>query len=74
MARSAHLDDSLTLSAAERSDAAEELLRSLENEPDDADADVAWAGEIERRVEAGGEGVAAATVLAEGRARLSGSR
>ncbi len=74
MARFAHLDDLLKLSAAERSDAAEELLRSLEHEPEDADADIAWVAEIERRVEAGGEGIAAATVLAEGRARLSGSR
>lgn len=74
MARSAHLEALLKLSAAKRADAAEALLRSLEPEPEDGDAEVAWATELERRVEAGGEAVAAATVLAEGRARVSDSR
>lgn len=74
MARPAQLDDLLKLSTAERSAAAEELLRSLETEPEDADAEVAWVNEIEGRIAAGGEGVAASIVLAEGRARLAGSR
>lgn len=74
MSRPAHLEELLRLSAAERSAAAEELLRSLEDVPEDADAELAWAAELEARVAAGGEGVAASTVLAEGRARLAGAR
>lgn len=74
MSRSASLDELLKLPPSERSEAAEELLRSLEDEPEDADAGEAWAAELERRVQAGGDAVPATTVLSEGRARLTGAR
>ncbi len=68
-----HVDELLKLPADERSEAAELLLRSLEQEPesdDPAGVAAAWAEEIERRVEENEPGVPAETVFAEGRARL----
>ena len=68
-----HVDELLKLPADERSEAAELLLRSLEQEPDTDDpaaVATAWAREIERRIEQAEPGVAAETVFSEGRARL----
>ena len=42
------LEDALKLALPERAELAAELLASLDGEPD-ADADAAWAAEIERR-------------------------
>jgi putative addiction module component (TIGR02574 family) len=67
-----HVDELLKLPADERSEAAEALLVSLEQdaEADEAAVEHAWAAEIERRVAENAPGVPAETVLAEGRARL----
>ena len=68
-----HVDELLKLPADERSEAAELLLRSLEDEPEATDEAVvaaAWASEIERRVEENAPGIPAETVFADGRARL----
>ncbi|MBA3455179.1 MAG: addiction module protein [Deltaproteobacteria bacterium] len=68
-----HVDELLKLPAEQRSEAAEALLLSLEQEPESDDqAAVAadWAREIERRVEENAPGVQAETVFTEGRARL----
>lgn len=66
-----HVDELLKLTADERSAAAEALLLSLEDEPDDDPAEVekAWATEIERRIEENAPGIPAEIVFAEGRAR-----
>ncbi|WP_086001870.1 addiction module protein [Plesiocystis pacifica] len=45
---SALLSTALQLSTSERAELAAQLLASLDGEPD-ADADAAWAAEIERR-------------------------
>ncbi|HVK86245.1 MAG TPA: addiction module protein [Kofleriaceae bacterium] len=68
-----HVDELLKLPRAERSEAAEALLRSLEDEPeeDEAEVEAAWAAEIERRIEENAPGIPAETVFAEIRARLS---
>jgi putative addiction module component (TIGR02574 family) len=68
-----HVDELLKLSADERSEAAEVLLRSLEGEGEGEDQDVvaaAWASELERRVNEDEPGVPAETVFSETRARL----
>lgn len=67
-----YVDALLKLPADERSEAAEALLISLEDEPGEEPAAVeaAWAVEIERRIEENAPGVPAETVFAEGRARL----
>lgn len=67
-----HVDELLKLPPDERSDAAEALLRSLEEEPEEDEAVVAaaWAAEIEQRIEENAPGIPAETVFAEGRARL----
>ncbi|MBL0214248.1 MAG: addiction module protein [Myxococcales bacterium] len=67
-----HVDELLKLPVDERSAAAEALLRSLEQEPeeDEATVAVAWAAEIERRIDENAPGIPADTVFAEGRARL----
>ena len=68
-----HVDELLKLSPDERSEAAELLLSSLEDdaETDDAGAvAAAWASEIERRVDEDSPGVSADTVFSETRARL----
>jgi putative addiction module component (TIGR02574 family) len=67
-----HVEELLKLSPDERSEAAEALLRSLEQEPEADEAEVAssWAAEIEQRVAENEPGVSAETVFAEGRARL----
>lgn len=68
-----HVDELLKLTADERSEAAEQLLRSLEDEPetdDEAAVAAAWANEIELRVDENAPGVPADAVFAEGRARL----
>ncbi|MFL5320508.1 MAG: addiction module protein [Myxococcaceae bacterium] len=44
------LTDALKLSAEERARVAAELIASVDGEPD-ADADIAWAKEIDRRVQ-----------------------
>jgi putative addiction module component (TIGR02574 family) len=44
------LEDALKLALAERAELAAELLASLDGAPD-ADAEAAWAAEIERRAE-----------------------
>ena len=59
----------LALPANERSEVAEALLISLEEEHD-VDADHAWAEEITRRVEANEPGIAADAVFAEARQRI----
>jgi hypothetical protein len=68
-----YLEELLKLPADERSDAAEALLVSLEDEPaeDPAEVEAAWAAEIERRIEENAPGIPADTVLAEIRGRLS---
>ena len=67
-----HVDELLKLPPDERSEAAEALLLSLEQDAEDQDAvPSAWATEIERRVAENAAGIPAETVLAEGRARLS---
>jgi putative addiction module component (TIGR02574 family) len=68
-----HVDELLKLPPDERSEAAEQLLRSLEDEPeadDEAAIADAWANEIERRVEENAPGVPVDAVFAEGRARI----
>lgn len=67
-----HVEELLKLASDERSEAAEALLLSLEQDPadDDAEAAAAWATEIERRIVENAPGIAAETVFAEGRARL----
>lgn len=68
-----HVDELLKLPPDERSEAAEALLLSLEQEPesdDEAAVAAAWPTEIERRVEEHAPGIPAETVFAEGHARL----
>jgi hypothetical protein len=68
-----HVDELLKLPPDERSEAAEALLLSLEQEPetdDEAAIAAAWAKEIEKRVEEDEPGIPAETVFAEARARL----
>jgi hypothetical protein len=67
------VEELLKLSPDERSEAAELLLRSIEDEAeteDEAEVAAAWASEIERRAEEDAPGVPAATVFGEGQARL----
>jgi hypothetical protein len=68
-----HVDELLKLPSDQRSEAAEILLESLEDEPADDPAEVAasWAAEIERRIAEDAPGVPAATVFAAGRAQLA---
>jgi hypothetical protein len=67
-----HVEELLKLPPDERSEAAEVLLRSLEQEPEEDEAAVAeaWAADIERRIAENAPGIPADTVFAEGRARL----
>jgi putative addiction module component (TIGR02574 family) len=68
-----HVDELLKLSPDERSEAAELLLRSLEDEAEAEDQNAvaaAWASEIERRIHEDEPGVPAEAVFAEARARL----
>ncbi|MBA2543861.1 MAG: addiction module protein [Deltaproteobacteria bacterium] len=68
-----YVDELLKLPPDERSEAAEALLLSLEQEPepdDDAAIATAWAKEIEKRIEDNESGIPAETVFAEARARL----
>jgi hypothetical protein len=67
-----HVDELLKLPADERSQAAEALLLSLEDEPneDPAEVEAAWAAEIQQRIEENAPGIPAETVFAEGRSRL----
>ena len=60
----------MKLPADERSEAAEALLLSLEDENDEAGVEQEWAEEIERCIAESAPGIPAATVFAEGRARL----
>ena len=68
-----HVDELLKLPPDERSEAAEALLVSLEQEPEEDEAEVAaaWSAEIERRVAEDDPGIPAETVFAEIRARLT---
>jgi putative addiction module component (TIGR02574 family) len=68
-----YVDELLKLPPDERSEAAEALLLSLEQEPEEDDAEVAaaWAAEIERRVDENAPGIPAESVFAEIRARFS---
>lgn len=68
-----HLDELLKLSSDERSEAAERLLNSLDEEPEAEDENTiaaAWANEIERRVDDNAPGVDADAVFAQAKARL----
>ena len=68
-----HVDELLKLSSDERSEAAELLLKSLEDEAEAEDPEAvgaAWATEIESRVNTNEPGVPAETVFSEARARL----
>lgn len=67
-----HIDELLKLPADERSEVAEALLLSLEDESeeDPVEVEAAWAVELERRIEENVPGIPAETVIAEGRARL----
>lgn len=69
-----HIDELLKLPPDQRSEAAELLLVSLEEEQNAEDDPAAvaaeWASEIERRVAENAPGIPAETVFAEGRARL----
>lgn len=67
-----YVDELLKLPPEDRSEAAEALLVSLEQDDEDQESvEIAWATEIERRVAENVAGIPADTVLAEGRARLS---
>lgn len=71
-----HVDELLKLSPDERSEAAELLLRSLEDEAEAEDPsalEAAWVSEIERRVDQSEPGVPAETVFSDARARLKRS-
>jgi len=65
------VEELLKLSAEERSEAAEALLLSLEEEQDFEDPEIAaaWAREIERRAEENLPGIPAEEVFSELRAR-----
>jgi hypothetical protein len=67
-----HVEELLKLPLDERSEAAEVLLRSLEQEPEENEAVIAaaWVAEVERRIGENEPGIPAETVFAEGRARL----
>jgi hypothetical protein len=71
-----HVDELLKLSSDERSEAAELLLRSLEDEADAEDPNAvaaAWVSEIEHRVDQNEAGVPAENVFSDARARLKRS-
>lgn len=71
-----HVDELLKLSPDERSEAAELLLRSLEDEAEAEDPNAvaaAWVSEIERRVDQNEPGVPAENVFSDARARLKRS-
>jgi hypothetical protein len=71
-----HVDELLKLSPDERSEAAELLLRSLEDvaETEDPSAvEAAWVSELERRVDQSEPGVPAETVFSDAHARLKRS-
>ena len=71
-----HVDELLKLSPDERSEAAELLLRSLEDEADAEDPNAvaaAWVSEIERRVAQNEAGVPSENVFSDARARLKRS-
>lgn len=67
-----HVEELLKLPLEERSEAAEVLLLSLEQDPEEPEAVVAAAraAEIERRIGENAPGISAETVFSEGRARL----
>ena len=67
------VEELLKLSPDERSEAAEALLVSLEEDPeteDPGEVAEAWAREIERRIDEDAPGIPADIVFSEGRARL----
>jgi len=67
-----HVEELLKLPPDERSEAVEALLLSLEQEPEEDEAEVAaaWAAEIEHRIDESAPGIPAETAFAEIRARL----
>ena len=65
-----HVDELLKLSRDERSEAAEALLESLEDDAPDPDAEAAWVAEIEQRVTSSEPGIPAEQVFREARDRL----
>lgn len=68
-----YIDELLKLPPDERSEAAEALLLSLEQEPENDDQvsiEAEWAKEIERRISENEPGIPSHKVFAEGRARL----
>jgi len=68
-----HVEELLKLPADQRSEAAEALLLSLEQDAltdDEIGVSAAWAAEIEKRIEDNEPGIPADTVFAEARARL----
>ncbi len=67
------LADALALERAERADLAASLLDSLD-EPEDADADAAWAQEIERRIKDVDAGLATTVSWSEARQRILARR
>lgn len=75
MARSRkQVEELLRLPREERSEIAEALLESLEEEDPDTDSVEAWAAEIMGRIERNEPGVPVETVFAEGRDRLGRDR
>lgn len=66
------VDELLKLPSDERSEAAEALLASLEEAPEEdaAEVEAVWAAEIERRITENEPGISAETVFAEMRARF----
>lgn len=60
----------LKLSPDERSEAAEALLVSLEEDAEESHLQQTWAIEIERRIAEDAPGIPANVVFAEGRTRL----
>lgn len=67
---SKHVSALLSLPPDVRSEAAEALLISLEDETDQ-DVEAAWLDEVLRRVRDSSPGIPAAEVFAEGRNRLT---
>lgn len=68
-----HVDELLKLSPDDRSEAAELLLCSLDDDGERDDPDVVaagWASEVERRIDEDAPGVSSDAVFSEARARL----
>lgn len=68
------LEEALRLPPEERAAFAAKLIESLDGEQVDADAEAAWAAEIERRVQAIKAGTAQTIPWEEARARIQKAR